>query len=147
MTIALRIERLVREGFADPGTILAVTFTNRAAGELKGRIRDLLSGDAADRVSACTFHAFCARLLRESFGTGFEVVGEEEAAELLRGSGAAGKGSRRARELARRVSEAKREGVGPEEAQADPRFGPEVAAAYRAVRKALEDRGALDFDD
>src|SRR5438046_250372 len=57
-----RIERLVETG-TSPWAILAVTFTNKAAGEMRHRLRQLL-GDAADAMWIGTFHATCARLLR-----------------------------------------------------------------------------------
>ncbi len=57
-----RIERLVRDG-GEPWAILAVTFTNKAAGEMRHRLRDLL-GSRADAMWIGTFHATCARLLR-----------------------------------------------------------------------------------
>src|SRR5687768_15140786 len=64
-----RIARLVETG-AEPWTLLAVTFTNKAAGEMRHRLRGLL-GARADAMSIGTFHSTCARLLRK-FGT---VVG------------------------------------------------------------------------
>jgi DNA helicase II / ATP-dependent DNA helicase PcrA len=57
-----RIARLVETG-AEPWSILAVTFTNKAAGEMRHRLRGLL-GEAADAMWIGTFHATCARLLR-----------------------------------------------------------------------------------
>src|SRR5262249_49895471 len=57
-----RIVRLVETG-PPPWAILAVTFTNKAAGEMRHRLRQLL-GDAADAMWIGTFHATCARLLR-----------------------------------------------------------------------------------
>ncbi|MGE5184708.1 MAG: UvrD-helicase domain-containing protein, partial [Acidobacteriota bacterium] len=57
-----RIQHLVETG-ADPRGILAVTFTNKAAGEMKARLRALL-GARADAMWIGTFHATCARLLR-----------------------------------------------------------------------------------
>jgi DNA helicase-2/ATP-dependent DNA helicase PcrA len=57
-----RIARLVETG-AEPWGILAVTFTNKAAGEMRQRLRHLL-GEAADAMWIGTFHATCARLLR-----------------------------------------------------------------------------------
>src|SRR5512133_2961273 len=64
-----RIARLVETG-AEPWAILAVTFTNKAAGGMRHRLRGLL-GDAADAMWIGTFHATCAKLLRR-FG---QVVG------------------------------------------------------------------------
>src|SRR4029077_15214985 len=61
-----RIARLVETG-AEPWAILAVTFTNKAAGEMRQRLRQLL-GDAADAMWIGTFHATCAKLLRRVGG-------------------------------------------------------------------------------
>ena len=59
-----RIAWLVASGRADPRTILAVTFTNRAAGEMRERLDAQLPPAKARRVTVATFHAFCLRLLR-----------------------------------------------------------------------------------
>jgi len=61
--IAHRIAYLVSEGFAEPDRILAVTFTNKAAGEMRARVEGLLKTDC-QRMWISTFHALCARLLR-----------------------------------------------------------------------------------
>lgn len=55
---------LVQEYGIDPSNILCVTFTNKAAGEMKKRIRAAI-GDQYDTALICTYHGFCARLLRE----------------------------------------------------------------------------------
>ena len=61
--ITHRIAYLVAAGLADPGQILAVTFTNKAAEEMRKRVEQLLHADCQGMWIA-TFHAFCARLLR-----------------------------------------------------------------------------------
>ena len=61
--ITTRIAHLIDRG-VDPGAILAVTFTNKAAGEMKERVAQL-AGEKARLVTVGTFHAFCVRLLRE----------------------------------------------------------------------------------
>ena len=61
--ITTRIVHLMRLG-VDPSQILAVTFTNKAAAEMKERVAQL-AGDKAKKVTVGTFHAFCVRLLRE----------------------------------------------------------------------------------
>lgn len=70
----------------DPGAILCVTFTNKAAAEMKERIRAML-GDF-DLGYICTFHSFCVRLLKEdihvlNYPSNFIVIDEDDRTELL----------------------------------------------------------------
>ncbi len=62
--LVCRYAYLVREYGIDASNILCVTFTNKAAGEMKRRIRALI-GDSYETSLICTYHGFCARLLRE----------------------------------------------------------------------------------
>lgn len=61
--ITFRVARLIQKG-VDPSKILTVTFTNKAAGEMRDRVTKLVPKAAAKKVTMCTFHSFCARLLR-----------------------------------------------------------------------------------
>src|SRR5499426_3660530 len=61
--ITFRIAYLIGNGFAKPDEVLAVTFTNKAAGEMRERVEALL-GEDANGVWLSTFHSLCARLLR-----------------------------------------------------------------------------------
>src|SRR5450755_1622920 len=64
-TLIHRIARLLATGAAQPWEILAVTFSVRAASELRLRLADLLGEQVARGVIAATFHSICARMLRE----------------------------------------------------------------------------------
>jgi DNA helicase-2/ATP-dependent DNA helicase PcrA len=67
-TLTHRAAYLIASGRAQPWEILAVTFSVRAAGELRLRLADLLGEAVARAVTAATFHSVCARLLREHAG-------------------------------------------------------------------------------
>ena len=67
-TLIHRIARLLQTGAARPSEILAVTFSVRAAGELRLRLADLLGEQVARGVTTATFHSICARMLREHAG-------------------------------------------------------------------------------
>ena len=64
-TPSARMEQLLRVGGLQPYHILAITFTNKAAGELKSRLAAML-GQAGQDVNASTFHSACVRILRRS---------------------------------------------------------------------------------
>jgi len=68
-----RLARLIREGHALPGEILAVTYTDNAADELKQRVTAELGESAVYGLQATTFHAFCYRILQDC-GKAFHVV-------------------------------------------------------------------------
>src|SRR5678809_594861 len=61
--ITTRVAYLVAQG-VDPGQILAVTFTNKAATEMRERLARMIDATAAKRVTMSTFHALCLRILR-----------------------------------------------------------------------------------
>lgn len=71
----------------NPGSILCVTFTNKAAGEMRRRVREII-GEGFDTSLICTYHGFCARLLREDiekifYPSSFQIIDEEGQYDLL----------------------------------------------------------------
>jgi DNA helicase II / ATP-dependent DNA helicase PcrA len=136
-------------------TVLVITFTNRAAAELRGRLAVLLGPDA-ERMTVGTFHAVCHRLLRAH---------AERAGRSPRFSIYDGQASRRlvaraleelsageelpVRLVALQIGKAKARLLGPDEYRAllDSEQVRLVAAAYERYERALERSDALDFDD
>lgn len=87
-TLTVRIALMITAGLAMPSEILALTFTNKAAAEMKHRIEALLELDAV-AIQATTFHAFCARLLRDYGGdvgwaTDWTIIDEDDAKRMMR---------------------------------------------------------------
>jgi len=86
--LTVRLARLIEEHGVDPRHILAVTFTNKAAGEMKARVAQLLSREP-DGLWIGTFHAVCARLLRREaphigFARTFTIYDEDDVEALVR---------------------------------------------------------------
>ena len=146
-----RIASLVDNGIL-PWRILAITFTNKAAREMKERLQTLLQ-DAARDVRISTIHSLCVRILREDasaigYPKNFTILDGDDQKSMLRTiykeldmdrttfppSAVLGK-----------ISGWKTAGYSPEEAQ-DQTDGPE-AKAYELYERQLEDMKAMDFDD
>ena len=84
--LTYRVANLLEHG-VPPWAIMAITFTNKAAGEMRRRIRELI-GAKYDTGLICTYHGFCARLLREDphklfFSKGFQVIDVSQQKALL----------------------------------------------------------------
>lgn len=138
-TLTHRIAHLVAIGEVSPDHCLAITFTRRAARELRERLRVLLPEGGED-VSVHTFHGLAFELLREyaeaaGLPTDFRVAEDEERVALLQA--VAGIPARRAPARLTALSRAKRTG------EADG----ELAALRKTYDDTLADRGWLDFDD
>ncbi|HVZ34810.1 MAG TPA: ATP-dependent helicase, partial [Polyangiaceae bacterium] len=141
--IAQRIARWVRSGVS-PRTITAITFTRRAARELRERL-DALLGDSARAIGALTFHALGLELLRSFAAEAglppeFSVLDETERARALDAAIAA-LGCPPSARWAAAIAAAKSRLIEPESAE------PEIAPVYAAYESELAARAALDFDD
>jgi len=88
-TLTSRIAYLIENYNVNPSNILAVTFTNKAAREMKERVIDMV-GPAATAVTLSTFHSFCANLLRKEieklkkgYNTRFNIIDEDDAKQIV----------------------------------------------------------------
>ena len=154
--IACRIAYLVGSGIADPSEVLAVTFTNKAAEEMRERVASLL-GVASSGLWISTFHALCARLLRReapAIGLPRDFVIYDSADQLsavkqvLRDL-QIDESSIQPKAALGRISHAKNRMESPA-AMAAQRFdfrAEQMAKVYVGYTTALRTAGALDFDD
>jgi len=156
--IVHRIARLVRDEGVLPWQILAVTFTNKAAGEMKERLEQLL-GPRANDLWVSTFHAFGARFLRrEAQSAGltptFPIYDTDDQLRLVKQVMAELRledgEPLTAREALSRIDGWKNHGVPPERAESTGAYDVEGEAAraiYGRYEQALRRAGAVDFGD
>ena len=156
--ITYRVAHLLEQGI--PGrNILAVTFTNKAAEQMRRRIADLVrsSGHDASDVWISTFHSFCARLLRrEAPNAGlprsFTIYDDDDQTRAVKLALQTLKFPEKElppRALRDRISHAKNHNISPDEMEAeafDP-FTKKSADVYREYESILRKSAALDFDD
>jgi DNA helicase II / ATP-dependent DNA helicase PcrA len=156
--ITYRVAYLIEEGI--PGrNILAVTFTNKAAEQMRRRIADLLrsGGHDASDIWISTFHSFCARLLRREapsagLSRSFAIYDDDDqtrAVKLALQNLKFLEKELAPRPLRDRISYAKNHNISPDEMEAeafDP-FGKKASAVYREYESILHKSAALDFDD
>jgi DNA helicase-2/ATP-dependent DNA helicase PcrA len=153
--ITYRIAYLVAQGVA-PANILAVTFTNKAAREMKERLAALLTPEQAGPITASTFHSFCARILRArirllGYSSHFQIAADGYQVGLVR-TIMSEMGSLRegfsARDCLNMISSAKSRLLLPGDinlsAEGWPSDLPEIYRRYQAQMKNMD---MVDFDD
>ncbi|MFI6205672.1 DNA helicase PcrA [Streptomyces sp. NPDC051041] len=151
-----RIAHLLAERGVHPGQILAITFTNKAAGEMKERVEQLV-GPRAHAMWVMTFHSACVRILRREskklgFTSSFSIYDAADSKRLM---------ALVCRDLdldpkrfppksfSARISNLKNELIDEEDfaAQAADGFEKTLAQAYALYQSRLREANALDFDD
>jgi len=154
--LTTRIARLIEHHGVDPRHILAVTFTNKAAGEMRERVARLL-GAEPEGMWAGTFHAIGARLLRREAPlvgrtASFTIYDEDDSLALVRRVMEQARISTKdwaPKALRAEISDAKNALVTPEEYAAHALHPVERTAAvvYPLLERALREANAADFDD
>ena len=149
-----RIAYLIDEKHVYPSRILALTFTNKAAGEMADRI-EKLTGSAASRMWIMTFHSMCARILRMDidrlgFDRSFVIYDDQDQQSLWKRiikNGGLNDKIFTPRSLSSRVSEAKNHSEDPAAYLAETGAPREVREAFAEYTRQLRKNNALDFDD
>ena len=154
-----RIAHLLATGDARPFEILAITFTNKAAGEMRERVAELV-GPTAKRMWVATFHSACLRMLRASAGrlgfepsfTVYDATDSRRLVELVMSDLDIDTKKLPARSVAAVISQAKAELLTPEAYANDVLGGLDpyrrkVAEVYAQYQRRLRDANAMDFDD
>ncbi|MBQ6947460.1 MAG: UvrD-helicase domain-containing protein [Clostridia bacterium] len=152
-----RIAHILQQGLCLPYQILAITFTNKAAGELKERIADMI-GDAGVDVWASTFHSFCARVLRREienlgYNRDFSIYATDDSLrvikDILKRLNMDEK-SIAPKMVLNLISRAKDARVLPEDflqTYGNNYLNQCIQRVYEAYCVELKDANALDFDD
>ncbi len=151
-----RIAHLIRNHGISPFAILAITFTNKAADEMKQRVEALV-GPVAQKMWVSTFHAACVRILRREapkleYPSSFTIYDQADAVRLtgyvVRDLGLDSKRFP-PRSVHGQISAAKNDHVSPEQyaERAGVIFERKIADVYREYQARLLRAGAMDFDD
>lgn len=153
--ITRKIAHLVQQCGIAPHQITAVTFTNKAAREMKQRVGELLKGKESRGLRVSTFHTLGLSIIRQELVTlgykeGFSIFDANDCQtlirELLRREGA---NDELTQEMQSRISNWKNRSISPEQAAHDEEVpaAPHIAALYANYNRHLKAYNAVDFDD
>ncbi len=150
-----RIAYLVEAKGVYPSAILAITFTNKAANEMKERLSAMVDG--ASSMWVCTIHSMCVRILRQfadrrGFNKNFSIYSETERANVIKRAFAESglEDEKQLKNIKFHIANAKMLGQSPEEyaeSNADLKGIRDITAVYAAYCDHLKKNNALDFDD
>lgn len=151
------LKEIIAEEKIKPWNILAITFTNKAAGEIKERLFSQLGSIAGD-INAYTFHSMCVRILRRDiksigYNSNFAIYDQDDSLRIIKEAFKACGIDDKAvapRAALSAISKAKDSLTGPEEflANADGDFyKASIAKVYKYYENTLKSANALDFDD
>ena len=152
------LDGMLRQNAVRSWNVMAITFTNKAAGELKERLRRMLGGEEGDEVFASTFHSACVRILRRwaeeiGYPRNFTIYDTDDSQRVMK---AVYKDLNvddkflPIKAAINQMSRWKDQLVSPEQALASPAKdtkGALTARIYAAYEKRLKEAGAFDFDD
>ena len=152
-----RIAYILREGKASLSQILAITFTNKAAGEMKERLEKMLGGIEGDGKWICTIHSMCVKILRQfaekaGFAPNFSIYSETERANVIKKAFTEldFDDDKLLKNAKYHIGNAKMLGLGPEaygRKFRHERGMDDIVCIYEKYNKHLRSNNALDFDD
>jgi DNA helicase-2/ATP-dependent DNA helicase PcrA len=154
--LTLRIARLVAEKKCAAGEVLALTFTNKAAREMRERIASMTSKKAAEAMTISTFHSLGVRILREDghligLKRSFSILGDHERTatlrSVMRASGIRGLKDEDPDKFANRISLAKNGALEPDAFKKQNPDEIKIHRLYAHYRSTLIARQSVDFDD
>lgn len=151
--IVHRIAHLIQEQGVSPRNILAVTFTNKAAAEMRERVEKLLAGGETPLIA--TFHSTCVRILRRDihllgYSDNFAIYDDKDAERLLKEIVREQNLDEKKyppRMFSSAIDECKNAGSGPEDLPDGDQVGEIIARVYAAYQERLKRCNALDFGD
>ncbi|GLQ98595.1 UvrD-helicase domain-containing protein [Dyella mobilis] len=152
--ITQKIAHLVQRCKLAPSKIAAITFTNKAAREMRERVGKLVSAEDAQALTVCTFHALGLKFLqmehaRAGLRRGFSVLDADDSENIVKELAPKGAKPDVLFGIRNLLSRAKNSGLSPEEALAAARSPRELDAAtiYELYQQRLAVFNAVDFDD